>query len=631
MINKRASHITGRIVSLLLLIVLVISTLPVNMYSYADEVKLYDTYPTINGTEGTMARAEKVTVGGSSSGGGDGPSEEGPSEEGPSEEGPSEEGPSEEGPSEEGPSEEGPSEEGPSEEGPSEEGPSSGGNHQGNTGGISFWLVKLPQGTTKIRFYGGNATQFSIPDYTAFETHKGKVFDQSTYCNNGWWTIDVADLEWDYLRYSSVYNNGLTKASQYCKQAAYYELINSSDQDNHFFIQIGDSNSPLDVLAAEDKPLNNSWTSSSFNGNTSVKLKLCTGRRSEPIESGQDIYYTTDGSNPTTSSTSKKYTEGFTVTHTCYVKAATKTQNTWGTVRQFVCKISTDVPVISPAGGYYKNPVSVSIKCNADVETAPDIYYTTDGSNPDITNQSQKYSGPFTVSNNTTVKAVSAISGIASAVKTVQFDFTTGIDIEFNGNDQGVWLQEQAIHIKDVFNTYLNGAIVTPNGHSKCNIIVSAANGSTVKLNGQEIQPESNGENIGKYLLSLDVQENAADNDKTDGKENSIIVTNGNQSTEYKIYCIASKYADVPHKVIDYFVPASQYTNNNGRYGTEPNRTLIGKPKFDNGSSLGNFGGYITWYYVKGIKNDEKNPYGVDFIVIGNSNNGSKRIIRRCL
>ncbi|MEG3068505.1 MAG: hypothetical protein RQM95_09910 [Syntrophaceticus schinkii] len=40
-------------------------------------------------------------------------------------------------------------------------------------------------------------------------------------------------------------------------------------------------------------------------------------------------------------------------------------------------------------------------------------------------------------------------------------------------------------------------------------------------------------------------------------------------------------------------------------------------------ASLGNFGGYITYYFEDAIQDNPKNPYGVDFITYGNSVEGS--------
>jgi hypothetical protein len=69
----------------------------------------------------------------------------------------------------------------------------------------------------------------------------------------------------------------------------------------------------------------------------------------------------------------------------------------------------------------------------------------------------------------------------------------------------------------------------------------------------------------------------------------------------------------LPDAVVDYIVPASQYSNKTP-YGMNPNRMLEGQV-----ISLGNFGGYVTAYYADGIKNDPKHKFGVDFTVYGNS------------
>ncbi len=82
----------------------------------------------------------------------------------------------------------------------------------------------------------------------------------------------------------------------------------------------------------------------------------------------------------------------------------------------------------------------------------------------------------------------------------------------------------------------------------------------------------------------------------------------------------------LPNKVVDYIAPGSQYTN--GRqtqftggkmYAQYPERTLLGSSDWQDVTSLGTFGGYITWYYEDAITDDPSHAYGVDFQVFGNS------------
>ncbi|MBO5371516.1 MAG: Ig-like domain-containing protein [Lachnospiraceae bacterium] len=75
----------------------------------------------------------------------------------------------------------------------------------------------------------------------------------------------------------------------------------------------------------------------------------------------------------------------------------------------------------------------------------------------------------------------------------------------------------------------------------------------------------------------------------------------------------------VPDRIVEYLCLGSQYTNGSS-YGMQPERTLL---KGSSIVSLGNFGGYIVYAYDKPIKNDEKNPYGIDFTVYGNAFNAS--------
>jgi len=148
-----------------------------------------------------------------------------------------------------------------------------------------------------------------------------------------------------------------------------------------------------------------------FEGSVSVTISCATD--------GAVIYYTTDGSDPTESSTA--YTGPFELTETTTVKA--RAYKLGMTPSEIISATFTDIkvaaPVIAPVGGTFEGSVSVTISCPTDGAV---IYYTTDGSDP--TESSTAYTGPFELTATATVKARAYKSGmtpsnIASATFTV--------------------------------------------------------------------------------------------------------------------------------------------------------------------------------------------------------------------
>lgn len=108
--------------------------------------------------------------------------------------------------------------------------------------------------------------------------------------------------------------------------------------------------------------------SSSSNG---YKIKL-TG------SSGATIYYTTNGSTPTTSS--KKYTSAFTVTSSCTIKAIA-VKNGYANSAVYTGKVNIESKVANPTATQkaYSTYTAVTFKCTT---SGAKIYYTTDGSDP---------------------------------------------------------------------------------------------------------------------------------------------------------------------------------------------------------------------------------------------------------
>jgi sugar lactone lactonase YvrE len=134
----------------------------------------------------------------------------------------------------------------------------------------------------------------------------------------------------------------------------------------------------------------------SFNAPQSV---IITG-----IPSGDTCSYTTNGSNPTTTSTAVTYSGAFTVSQSETVQAAIHDPvSGWGGVTAATFTIggvpSSQAPIITPDGGTFTAPQSVTVTGIPDGDTC---YYSTDGAAPRY-GSCTPYIGPFTVSQSETV------------------------------------------------------------------------------------------------------------------------------------------------------------------------------------------------------------------------------------
>ncbi len=150
-----------------------------------------------------------------------------------------------------------------------------------------------------------------------------------------------------------------------------------------------------------------------FTGPQSVTLSDTT--------SGATIYYTLDGSTPTTAST--KYSVAISIANTTTINAiAAETGDTNSAIASASYTITAPVvatPTFSPAAGHYTTAQSVSI---ADATAGSTIHYTADGTTP--TSSSPVYSAAISVSANTTIEAIATAPGdtqstVATAVYTI--------------------------------------------------------------------------------------------------------------------------------------------------------------------------------------------------------------------
>jgi hypothetical protein len=133
---------------------------------------------------------------------------------------------------------------------------------------------------------------------------------------------------------------------------------------------------------------------------------------------GATIYYTMDGTIPTTLST--VYSAPITVSSTETLEAiaaATGDSNSAVGSAAYTIMPVVATPTFTPAPGTYTSAQSVTI---SDATSGATIYYTTDGSTPNTS--STKYAGPITVSSTETLQAIAAAAGDSnSAVATALY------------------------------------------------------------------------------------------------------------------------------------------------------------------------------------------------------------------
>jgi len=220
---------------------------------------------------------------------------------------------------------------------------------------------------------------------------------------------------------------------------------------------------------------NSSVVSATFviNGSQTVAITPGGGSFSTPqsvtitgVPSGDTCSYTTDGSNPTTSSTAVAYSGAFTVSQSETVQAAIHDPTSgWGSVTAATFTIggtpSSQAPIITPGGGTFTSPQIVTV---TGIPSEDTCYYATDASG--LKDGGYPYTGPFTVSQSETLYVANqnqagGWGSVASATFTINNQVTvppagtltpgeiTTVagdgDVGYsgdNGPDTGAWLDD---------------------------------------------------------------------------------------------------------------------------------------------------------------------------------------------
>jgi len=186
-----------------------------------------------------------------------------------------------------------------------------------------------------------------------------------------------------------------------------------------------DATAPTTTISVNGQAPSSGW----YNAPVTVSLSATDNTGGSGVDK---IYYTTDGSTPTTAST--VYTAPFSLSATSTVKFfATDKVGNAETVRSQLVQIDTAAPATtiscngSACSSFYNSAVQVTLSAtdNTGGSGVGATLYTTDGSDPKTSPTATAYTGPFTVSQSATVKYYSSdTAGNAEAVKSqaIQID-----------------------------------------------------------------------------------------------------------------------------------------------------------------------------------------------------------------
>lgn len=156
------------------------------------------------------------------------------------------------------------------------------------------------------------------------------------------------------------------------------------------------------------------------------------------------IYYTTNGTDPTTSSA--VYSDPIAISTSTVIKAyASKTgwEDSQIATAIYTEKGIVQAPTFTPAGGTYTTSQTLNISC----EAGATIYYTTDGSDPTTSATVKEYNGEISLDRNTTIRAYAYMDGMTnSSVISGTYNFNVQSP-KFTPAPSGTYNQNQEITI----------------------------------------------------------------------------------------------------------------------------------------------------------------------------------------
>ncbi len=236
---------------------------------------------------------------------------------------------------------------------------------------------------TGLKFYEGSSAEFQAPEGYGFKSIAFNTADMFTIADGTGGTITNRNT-WsrnsDENPPSTVKLNSTATSGSFVKTTMFYIT--------------------LEVAATPStvQPTFNPSIAQTFEGSLDVTITAEEGL----------IYYTTDGSTPTSSLTGYSSPCTVTLTGTTNLKAIAKADGKSDSeVTSCLFTAKTARPTFSPNGGEFRGSLDVEI-------TGPEgstIYYTTDGSTP--TTSLTGYSSPckVTISDSTTIRAIATADG----------------------------------------------------------------------------------------------------------------------------------------------------------------------------------------------------------------------------
>ncbi len=214
-----------------------------------------------------------------------------------------------------------------------------------------------------------------------------------------------------------------------------------------------------------------------------------------PKTAGSTVYYTTDGSTPTTSST--RYSSPFTVTSSSQIQAIAYLNGEESGVFSFSTTVGTlsSVQADKPTTTTYSGETSITLYNS---NSAARILYTTDGTDPRTSASASIFSSTVKINKDTTIRAYAIAKGCAdSSVSDFEYkvassfsisgrvwDDTPGTVVNSNGVNTDdkpgianitVYLINHTTSSKDVTTNYIQKTVTDVNGKYSFNNLVKGS------------------------------------------------------------------------------------------------------------------------------------------------------------